>query len=952
MFNIFVFNKNIRIFLLLFLIVVIHSQEQQRHNTIKKLNPYSSIKDTWKFNENYIYYLDIKSYKIGEENIFQVLGEELYLMYNITVSQIDESIIFDPNSKINIKETYSKSFHIKLRQKPKRFYYEVLIKKVQKDENYFVILIEPKISQNNTEVEISISNIIQENIIQKEQISNGKIFSTDYSMDTKIECFTKFIFHNISLEKSNLIFFVGDKGVSNFYLNNVISLVKRTRLFIIEKNSTQETEHIVYLSLLGPANKTKFSIMLDDHDISYLSRTNRLLTSFYIEKINCTKDYYIFEDYSNAEDPKYYANIHLDINLFYGEYEMIYYENIGSNISNIFIPDNYTMEYVNESYIKKITTESNVFKFSCKKPTLLKVNYLEENQKLELSEGEEKIFHLDKSKSYYEIFNGNKVKTKDINKEYKFYFGYYKFNDTGEKIVTTLNADFNKVFVGYKISNEAPSRIIDVYYDKEMPDKHFSIDVLHDNLYFKIYLISNQYYKNVVEGMTKINFNDKSIAFKIRKDIVFDYFIFKAYSFDKSKLISAYYDLKIVEKSERQKDKVMVGMSLVQNFLKDELIIRLSNPYDKFNSKIKEDDFVYLLMIFISPKNYFPIYVDIRYYYNNSVITLEPSESNILNNNKEYKIFGELNYDETEKVLININKCNISNNYTIKTFYENENNLITVENITKERTFLFHDNLFNNTKILFNINQNEKNYNTNKEKESEPSSYYKNGDLYMNYFLINENFYNNLEITKDFSISFEDSYNSTSFKWNNYIINNNNDFPINYSIYILPKTSKINSICQMSLIPPNISIINQNNYKFHLNKGEYKMSIIASVVNKKVPLTTYYNFLEFEIPTKYNIKLIIIISCSVIVSIALIIFLIIYYKKYKKNKNIDRLDLTRQSRLISFSKALGIENDQEGVIFNYDEYDDENYDENANENQNSVKLKLKPDDNNFSGISD
>ena len=920
------FKKNIRIFLFLIYILILQSQEKQHYN-IKKLNIYSSLKDSWNINEKYIYYTDINTYKLGEENVFQVLGEELYLMNNITVSEIDESIIFDSESEIIKKETYEKSFHIKLRHKPKRYYYEVLIKKVEKDQNYFVILIEPRIFQNNTEVDITISSIVQVNDISKNQISDGKIFSNEFYMDTKIERFIKFNLNDISLENSNLILFVADKGVSNFYINNITSQVKRTRLYIIPKNTTQKADNIIYLSLLGPANKTKFSIMLDDHDISYLYVNNRLISTFYIEKLNCTKDLYIFEDYSGSEDSRLEKNYHLDINLFYGDYEMIYYENLGSNISNLFHPDNNTMEFINETYIKKISSESNVLKLSCKKPTLLRLQYLEENGNLSLIEGQEKIVHLDRCESYYQIFKGHKIITKDINKEYKFYFGFYKLKETEELIKTSINTDIRRTFSNYDITDKIPSRFFDIYYDKDKPIKQFSVDVQNDNTYYRLYLISNQFYKNVVEGITKINSNEKSIAFKIRKDIVFDYFVFKAYSFNMSNLISINYDLKIVEKDQRENDKVLLGINPIQNFLKSEIYLRYSNPYDKFNSKIKEDDFVYLLIAFLSPDSFFPVYVDIRYYYNNSVITLEPSEAKVLKNNKAYKIFGGIKYNETEKLLLNINKCNVSKNYSIKTFYENENNLISIENIYKERTYLFHDNLFNNTKILFKNN----NDSSSEENDSGELSYYKNGDLYMNYFPINEEFYNQLEITKDFSITFEDSYNSTLFKWNRYILNNNNEFPVNYSVYILPKTSQINSICQMSLIPPNISLINQNDYELYLDKGEYKISIIASIVNKNFPLTTYYNFMEFNIPNKYNIKLIIILSVSGIVILALTIFLIIYCKK-KKKMDFDDIDLTRKSRLVSFTKALGIENgnEQEGVIFNNNDYEDENENENEN----------------------
>ena len=183
----------------------------------------------------------------------------------------------------------------------------------------------------------------------------------------------------------------------------------------------------------------------------------------------------------------------------------------------------------------------------------------------------------------------------------------------------------------------------------------------------------------------------------------------------------------------------------------------------------------------------------------------------------------------------------------------------------------------------------------------------------MNYFPVKENIYNELSITKNFSILIEDSYNTTSFEWNDYISNKNNNFSLNYSIYILPKSSPINSICQMALIPPNISLINKTKYQIFLDKGEYKMSIIASVMNNKFPFTTYYDFIEFSIPKKYNIRLIIILCAICLILIIFLIFLIIYCKKKPKDE-LDNLLDENKSRLMSVARVLGLGDEQEGII--------------------------------------
>ena len=160
----------------------------------------------------------------------------------------------------------------------------------------------------------------------------------------------------------------------------------------------------------------------------------------------------------------------------------------------------------------------------------------------------------------------------------------------------------------------------------------------------------------------------------------------------------------------------------------------------------------------------------------------------------------------------------------------------------------------------------------------------------MNYFPVKENIYNELSITRNFSIWFQDTINKTKFEWNDYITNKKGNITLNYSIYIFPKSSPINSICQMSLIPPNISLINQNKYEINLDKGKYKMSIIASIINKDFPLTTYYDFIEFTIPKKYNIELIAIFCSFGLIIIIATIFLIIYCKKRQKDDIDDLID--------------------------------------------------------------
>ena len=153
-------------------------------------------------------------------------------------------------------------------------------------------------------------------------------------MDGFIETFYKFNFINISLENANIIFYVDDKLVSCFYKDYISTNTIRGRIFIVEKKSTNESNHSVYLALLGEAKKTKIKIALDYHDIKYSYKTSKERNSFYVEKLNCKNDFYIYENNNFITESTTY---HLKITPFYGDYKLIYYDKInGPKISDIF----------------------------------------------------------------------------------------------------------------------------------------------------------------------------------------------------------------------------------------------------------------------------------------------------------------------------------------------------------------------------------------------------------------------------------------------------------------------------------------------------------------------------------------------------------------------------------------------------------------------------------------
>ena len=897
-------NRISIIFQFLFLSLLIISKQDYN---ITKLENFSVLETTWNISENYIYYIDIQQYKVGDENVLQVLYEDKNLTTHLFSSELNESVLDDNIYNINIEDFKIRSipdqFTYKRKLTTKEFYHEIIFQKNSEKQKFFVILFEPIIQNNNTRISLHVSCPFPIFNIYNENIESGNIFINVFQYDNKIEKFFKLNFINISLKEENLILFINDKIFSTFYYNTIISVDIKARIFIIEKNITNDLNHTIYLSLLGEGKSTKLQIIKDSHNIKYLYNASRNNTAFYLEQLNCQKDIYIFENYFQYDRIDF--NYHLHVIPFYGDYELLYYENIlGTNIFDIFNPNN----EVKITKIKKVTSYFNILKFSCKTPTLIKIKYLAENAlDTNITEGHEITTYMHNSiNRFKDIF----IFTDSYDKRYKFFFGFLGENELYNS--TELEIKFGITKASYNLTNKnnlnKTERLYEIFHEKTIKYNKFEI-ISNEGVYIKAYLISNQYYKNIIEGLSIIDSDTKAIAFKVRKDIIFDYFIVKIHSYNKTNIISCNYELKIVNNTDISFGKVLVGINKVKNYLKNEIIIQFSNPYNKFDIRFKNTDYIYLLANFINNINVYPLFIDIKYYYSDKIITLKKNEPKILLLQKEYKAFGDENKIEKNKVLININKCNLTRNYFLKTYYENEENIINEEIIKETRNILLHDNLFNNTKIFLYSNDSNISDDYNNANSLKQASYYENGDIYMNYFSINESFFYSIKITEDYSLSYKDDRKKITLNWNDYIINDKiiNDLKVNYSLYILPNKSPINSICQMSLIPPNISLINKNKYTIDLSKGDYKIGIMVSVINEEFPIVTFYNFLNLNVPTRINIFLIIFISVSIVILI--IIIALIYYFYKKKSNNLD--DVSGRSSMISMAKLLGYDEDEQ-----------------------------------------
>ena len=87
-------------------------------------------------------------------------------------------------------------------------------------------------------------------------------------------------------------------------------------------------------------------------------------------------------------------------------------------------------------------------------------------------------------------------------------------------------------------------------------------------------------------------------------------------------------------------------------------------------------------------------------------------------------------------------------------------------------------------------------------------------------------------------------------------------------------------MCQLLLIPSNISILNSTKIEIKLDKGNYKIAIIATVIDEDFPFTTIYDILYLNVSKRLNI--ILIIALSIIGFIIILLILFVLFRKRRK----------------------------------------------------------------------
>ena len=871
--------------------------------------------ETWEIGQYYEYYIDISKYVLNEENIFEIYGLntdidsndlEIYLLpTNISDDKLIKNETIKPDTKDPKYKYQITSQNIKRDTLNIKNYFFLPYKKTDSSQNFLIILIKNRLFRIQTLFYIS-RRILSLDVEQKNP-NIVEIYSALIEARNDIRLYYKINLEKVNLIKNNVYLLIDDeksgdneKDLEVVFYFNFSSLEKYDHnLLILEKNTKNISE--VFLGIKSQKNEDddeydilkqfyiKMQIRIDEKEFIYIEKSERTNTKIFIERMNCEKELFVIENYNTIYDKR---DKFIISDKLYGNYSLKYYGAL-RNLNFEDYDENQGLEL--EEYIVYLKYISSIYKFKCITPSAF---YLEIFTELDTPENLP-LGHSIKTYLPYNYSQSNGINLQFLNELTKYKVQFHIL-DYMPEINRTLIINIQTQGQSQSISITEPQYYENkiFYYYKYQQNFKFSTQY---QMLLEYFFTSNNLFINIVEGRTRIGKYESNVALKIRKDIPFDYISLGATCRD---VIYGFYELKLINiiDLEEETNKLMVGLPQINLPDSFSVNLKLSNPYDKYDQTLdisNDKNSFYLILQFNILQN--PVFLNIEYIYNENIVSIPPSKPEIIIPQKEYEIkFNSNDYQIKDKILFNINKCNNLANYTLINYYENNNNIIKETKLLDSHQIIEFNNIYKRSKLILNKDEGEEE--TKNQSILFPAAYYNKGDIKLNYFSIESSILKELKFTSDLDITYEnESWSNIILSWKEYVYRESNNKKINiatnYSIYILPKNSVVNTICQMFLIPSNKTIINSTQVNIELNEGEYKVAIIASVIDEEMPFENMYNIIELTVIKRINITLIVILSVLGLIVILLILIFIfrkkiaLIFKRKKLSKNINSLNI-------------------------------------------------------------
>ena len=214
--------------------------------------------------------------------------------------------------------------------------------------------------------------------------------------------------------------------ITPFYYNS-------SKLYIISKKilSSLEKETLYFEVYKIGSNDFYFEIKyVNEFDIYYFNKLSRSeINNIEIRIDDCSKKTYLFSNFKEKIKKDIFLAKNLDKNIKIYKQD----DKIINNINNLFTFDKI---YGLITYPKLMETDYDLFEFTCKKPSIIRINYYK-------AEDSKNIINLNKGKSYQFYIKQYKTETYNIDFSFLKSNFYYKIMLFERNIPSNINFNFN-----------------------------------------------------------------------------------------------------------------------------------------------------------------------------------------------------------------------------------------------------------------------------------------------------------------------------------------------------------------------------------------------------------------------------------------------------------------------------------------------------------------------------
>lgn len=821
----------------------------------------STFKKGLMSNSSYYFYMDISDYEINEENTVEI---------NINSESVIEKTLVIYDGILECEETEIKNHYpteliyplnIRERPNPNGKIVELPFKRTNEKQKFFIVSLKYTETTNSGEFTFTFIPRPKYFFINEQSFTDLKpedegIITTDkISFTGKIPIYYKISFDKELLKDNNLVFYVTESKLSTIIVGNIINGTNQVNtdylnnnVYILQKNSPIPYNNTITFYLVGEIYRATIKIAKVSSDILFFNKTRPIDMPFNVELLNCKKDVLLVESYEdNSEVPPNY----LAISKLYGNYQLKHY-------NGIFSPKLTGTGTEISSNITLIEEPKNVIQLTCTTPTSLMFTYLKEvggNNDYTLEDGDEKTLHIKVTGNIQEL---NFVLGNDnVSLMYKV-----TIEQTGKNVATAVT----------KINTQLDLKLIDndimtIDYVGSLDDSNrkLKLTISGTEVTLRIKFASNSLYNRIVEGNTDISFDIRRSLFKLKQDILYDYLQIQIFPKNGVDLIRMKYTF------NKYHEKEYIPLPKNSREFSHSTVFTYSNPYNKFDSNINKDEIFYFSLEFLNKAEDYNIYIDIKYMSNEGIV-IKTDDASMVKEGEAYRLVPQMTIPFVNKIVYNINSCtDISKNaITLKTFYNDANEYISKDEIIQKRQFIVHDLYYNGTTI---------------KVESESAS----SEIYLNYFLVNDERFKLYDFTDNYTINYERSGSKIKLTWNNYT-KDREHFPTKYYIYIYPNTSSVDTMCDFNSSLYNFTVDNITELLQEIPAGGYKVNIIAKSMVETLPFMTIYNSIDMTVFQRSNILLWTFIIVAGVVVLFIIVFYLLRMRKTNQRNRVDKDD--------------------------------------------------------------